>query len=36
VGYQEIQSGFHAAILEAINQALNRHPQVIKAIKGRL
>jgi uncharacterized membrane protein YccC len=33
-GYEEIRRGFHRAILEAMNQAINRHPNVIKQIKS--
>ncbi len=35
-GYQEIRHGFHQAILEAMNQAISRHPQVTKQIKKAL
>lgn len=35
-GYEEIRRGFHRAILEAMNQAINRHPDVVKQIKKAL
>lgn len=35
-GYEEIRRGFHRAIIEAMSQAINRHPQVMKEIKKAL
>lgn len=35
-GYKEIQQGFRRAILESLNQALNNHPEVMRAIKNAM
>ena len=35
-GYQEIRQGFMRAILEAMNQAINHHPEVMRQITESL